>query len=162
MKRDAEGIRGFSLVEISIALGVAAFCLLAIVGLLQTGLTSEQATVGKTAAWGILSSVSADLLATAPTNTVSATYSFSFSNSSSPQTIFFNKNGIPTGSVGDAPTTESYFRASVGLQTPGTSSTAPTLARLLVTWPAIVDPQPGTWPSKASGSVEVITALRRN
>jgi uncharacterized protein (TIGR02598 family) len=162
MKRNAGEARGFSLVEISIALGVAAFCLLAIVGLLQTGLASEQATVGKTAAWGILSSVSADLLATSPTNAVSAAYGISFSNSSAPQTVFFTKNGVPTGSLGDAPTPESYFRASVGLQPPGATSTAPTLARLLVTWPAAVDPLPGTWPSKASGSVEVITALRRN
>lgn len=162
MKRTAGGARGFSLVEISIALGVAAFCLLAIVGLLQTGLASEQTTVGKTAAWGILSSVSADLHATPLTNAVSASYGLSLSNAASPQTLFFTKAGVPTGPAGNAPTAESYFRASVGLQPPGANSTAPTLARLLVTWPAIVDPQPGTWPSKASGSVEVITALRRN
>lgn len=162
MKRDAERVQGFSLVEISIALGVAAFCLLAIVGLLQTGLASEQATVGKTAAWGILSSVSADLLATSPTNAVSAAYGISFSSSSSPQTLFFTKSGAPTGPVGSAPTTESYFRASVGLQPQVANSAAPTVARLLVTWPAATDPQPGAWPSKASGAVEVTTALRRN
>lgn len=162
MKHGAEGARGFSLVEISIALGVAAFCLLAIVGLLQTGLASEQATVGKTAAWGILSSVSADLLATDSARTISSAYGIAFSNSSSPQTLYFTKAGVPTGPLGNPPTEASYFRASVGLQDPGANSVAPTIARLLVTWPAAVDPQPGTWPSKASGSVEVVTALRRN
>lgn len=162
MKQASEGARGFSLVEISIALGVAAFCLLAVVGLLQTGLASEQATVGKTAAWGILSSVSADLSATPITNTTSSAYGILFSSSPSPQTIYFTKTGVPTGPLGNAPTAESYFRASVGLQNPGANSPAPTLARLLVTWPAVVDPQPGAWPSKASGSVEVVTAFRRN
>jgi len=162
MKCVSDGARGFSLVEISIALGVAAFCLLAVVGLLQTGLASERTTVGKTAAWGVLSSVSADLSATAATNTISAVYGFSFSNSPSPQTIYFTKAGVPTGTLGNAPTAESYFRASVGLQNPGANSAAPTLARLLVSWPAAADPQPESWPTNASDSVEVLTAFRRN
>lgn len=162
MKPVPEGTRGFSLVEISIALGVAAFCLLAVVGLLQAGLTSEQATVGKTAAWGILSSVSADLLATPATNSTSPAYGISFSSFNAPQTVYFTKAGVPTGPLGNAPTPDSYFRASVGLQDPGANAVAPTLARLLVTWPAAVDPLPDTWPTKATGSVEVVTALRRN
>lgn len=162
MKRTREGMRGFSLVEISIALGVAAFCLLAVVGLLQVGLASEQTTIGKTAAWGILSSVSADLLATPATNSASPAYGISLSNATSPQTVFFTKAGVPTGPLGNAPTADSYFRASVGLQIPGANSAAPTLARLLVTWPAAVDPLPDAWPTKATGSVEVVTALRRN
>lgn len=162
MKWARKGRRGFSLVEISIALGVAAFCLLAVVGLLQVGLTSEQTTIGKTAAWGILSSVSADLLATPATNSISTTYGFSFSSTAAPQTVYFTKAGVPTGPIGLAPTADSYFRASVGLNSPGVNSAAPTFARLVVSWPAVVDPLPDAWPSRASGTVEVVTALRRN
>ena len=154
--------RGFSLVEISIALGVAAFCLLAIVGLLQTGLTSEQSTVGTTSAWGILSSAHADMASTPQTNSQSVTYGISFAQSSGPQTIFFGRDGSPTGPAGSAPTAKSYFRLSVGMNPPAVASPAPALARLLVTWPAAADPSPSEWPSHAAGSVEVVTALDRN
>ncbi len=163
MKRspDQRPPSGFSLVEISIALGIASFCLLAILGLLQTGVTSEQATVGKTAAWGILSTVLSDLNSIPATNTTSKAYKISLS-SSGPQTIYFTKAGKPTGDVGTAPTPDSYYRMSVGLAgTPATFAT-PRLTRLLVTWPAKADPVPGTWPQKASGSVEVITSLLRD
>lgn len=152
---------GFSLVEISIALGVAAFCLLAILGLLQTGVTSEQTTVGKTAAWGILSTVFSDLSSTPSDTTTSKAYNISFTGSS-PQTIYFTKAGVPTGVAGSAPSADSYYRLSVGFQKASATFASPTLARLLVTWPAKADPSPGAWPTKASGSVEVITSLLRD
>lgn len=149
---------GFSLVEISIALGVAAFCLLAILGLLQTGITSEQTTVGKTAAWGILSTVFSDLNSIPSGQTISKAYNISLTGSS-PQTIYFTKEGKP---IGNAPSQEAYYRMSVGFQNASPAFANPTLARLLVTWPANADPSPGTWPTKASGSVEVITSLLRD
>lgn len=152
---------GFSLVEISIALGVAAFCLLAILGLLQTGVTSEQATVGKTAAWGILSTAFSDLNSIPSGNTTSKAYKLSLTKSS-PQTIYFTKAGIPTGEVGSAPSADSYYCLTVGVQNPSATFASPTLTRLLVTWPAKADPAPGAWPTKASGSVEVITSLLRD
>jgi len=152
---------GFSLVEISIALGVAAFCLLAILGLLQTGITSEQTTVGKTAAWGILSTVFSDLKSIPAGDTTSTAYKLSLSQSS-PQTIYFTKAGKPTGEVGTTPTPDSYYRMSVGIEAAPPTFATPRLTRLLVTWPAKADPVPGTWPTKASGSVEVITSLLRD
>jgi uncharacterized protein (TIGR02598 family) len=148
-------------VEISIALGVAAFCLLAILGLLQTGITSEQTTVGKTAAWGILSTVFSDLNSIPADQTTSKAYNISLSTTS-PQTIYFTKAGKPTGGIGTAPTADSYYRMSVGIQGASATFATPRLTRLLVTWPAKADPVPGTWPQKASGSVEVITSLLRD
>lgn len=151
---------GFSLVEISIALGVAAFCLLAILGLLQTGITSEQTTVGKTAAWGILSTVFSDLSSTPPDETTSTAFHISFS-STNPQTLYFTKAGVPVGSINGAPPSDSYYRMCVGLQKASASFANPTLARMIVTWPAKADPTPG-WPTKANSSVEVITTLLRD
>lgn len=54
----------FSLVEVTLALGVAGFCLIAILGLLPAGLNTNQNSVRQTTANGILSSIVADLRAT--------------------------------------------------------------------------------------------------
>jgi len=153
----------FSLVEITIALGVASFCLLAIVGLLQTGLTSEKATIGQTAGGGIMSLVYSDLTATPLNVSSSPAFQISLSNQTlnTPQTIYFSESGDPTGNPGSAPTGESRFRATVGIQSP-TNAHSPALARIVVTWPAQADPQPDQWAVKASGSVEVLTALDRH
>jgi len=66
MKRSRQ-TNGFSLVEVALAIAIAVFCLVTIMGLLPVGLTSGQATAGETAANGILNEVLADLRATGPT-----------------------------------------------------------------------------------------------
>ncbi len=140
----------FSLVEVTLALGVAGFCLLAILGLLQTGLTSEKATVGQTAAGGILSAVYSDLLSTPSTTNRSPIFSLALSNQTlfAPQTVYFSEAGWTSN-----PTSTSRYRVSVGIQ----STNAGTLpVRILVSWPAAADP------TNASGAVEVVTALDRN
>ncbi len=154
----------FSLVEVTIALGVAGFCLLAILGLLQTGLTSEKATAGQTAAGGILTAVFSDIASTPATNSTTPVFQFSLANQTpaSPQTVYFSEVGEPTGNVGEPPDEDSRYRASVGIQSPPANSTAPAVARILVTWPAAADTVPNQWPTKASGSVEVVTTLDRN
>ncbi len=153
--------------EISIALGVAAFCLLAILGLLQTGITSEQTTIGKTGAWGILSSVFSDITSTPASNQKSTEYEITVATPvsqqmSSPQTIYFTKDGKPTGSVGAGPTDASYYRMSVGFKKAENTFASPQITRLVVTWPAKTDPLPTEWAAKGSSSVEVITTLLRD
>lgn len=150
--------------EVSIALGVAAFCLLAILGLLQTGLTSEKATVGQTAAAGILSSVFSDLASASSANSTTQLFKIALDgqSSASSQTIYFTEAGEPTGALGGTPTAESRYRATIGIQSPNPGVKAPTTVRILITWPAEADPIPNQWPSKASGAVEVVTALDRN
>jgi hypothetical protein len=54
----------FSLVEVTLALGVAGFCLIAILGLLPAGLNTNQNSTRQTTANGVLSSIVADLRAT--------------------------------------------------------------------------------------------------
>lgn len=63
---------GFSLIEVTIALSVAAFCLLAILGLLQTGVTTQRATTEQTAATSIATMIFSDLSAAAGTNATPA------------------------------------------------------------------------------------------
>lgn len=162
--RKAQARSAFSLVEVTIALGVAVFCLLAVVGLLQTGATNDQSTLARTAAWGMLSGVIADVNATAPTNATSPFFKVALTGQSlaTPQTLYFSETGEPTGPIGSAPNAQSRYRVSIGIQSPAANSSAPATARLLASWPAQADPLPNEWPSKAVGTVEVITAFSRN
>jgi uncharacterized protein (TIGR02598 family) len=90
---------GFSLIEVTIALSVAAFCLLAILGLLQTGITSQKATVEQTAATGIASLIFSDLSA-GGTNTT-ARFQINLTNvAGNLQTLYFDESGRPTGPIG--------------------------------------------------------------
>src|SRR5438552_17665362 len=61
MKAHARSAAGFSLVEITLALGVAAFCLIAVLGLLPVALNTQQASVNQTKAHAIISQVINDL-----------------------------------------------------------------------------------------------------
>lgn len=153
---------GFSLIEVTIALSVAAFCLLAILGLLQTGITSQRATVEQTAATGIASLIFSDLTAGGTNESPRFAFSLTNTNAGVVQTVYFNDGGKPTGDVGTPPTAESRFRASVEIRPPAAGVVAVTPVRILVSWPAAADPVPSQWPARHSGAVETWTALDRN
>jgi len=154
---------GFSLIEVTIALSVAAFCLLAILGLLQTGVTTQRATTEQTAATSIATMIFSDLSAAAGTN---ATPRFQINltpSAASPQTLFFSEGGKPTGLVGAPATSASRYRASLDVRAPASASVkSATGVRILITWPAVTDPSPTQWPTKYAGAVETWTALDRN
>lgn len=59
--------QGFSLVEITVAIGIAAFCFLVIFALLPTGLNTNQSSIQQTIAGGLVSGIVADLRAVSPT-----------------------------------------------------------------------------------------------
>ena len=63
--QNRNGIRGqskaFSLIEVVMALGICSFCLVALIGLLSQGLTTNRDTVSETEAAGIARSIAADL-----------------------------------------------------------------------------------------------------
>ena len=61
LKQSFREIAAFSLVEITLALGIAAFCLLGVLGLLTAGLQTQRTSVQQTTANEILSEVAADL-----------------------------------------------------------------------------------------------------
>src|SRR5947208_6788482 len=63
LKQSRAKTTAFSLVEVTLALGVAAFCLIAVLGLLPTGLKTQQASIQQTTANTICSQVVADLSA---------------------------------------------------------------------------------------------------
>jgi Tfp pilus assembly protein PilV len=174
---------GFSLVEVTLALGVAAFCMVTLLGLLPVGLNSNQAAIEQTVAAGIAGSIASDLRAT-PLATSSNTAPLSprfFIPLPSPSTtlvshtLFLTEDGspataTPTTSIVDKdanPAQLPVYRATVFFPavptgaSPATDRTA-TVARLLVTWPALADSKWMNPPSQFTGSVETIIALDRN
>ena len=68
-------VNAFSLVELTLALGVAAFCLLAVFGLMPLGVQTNRNATSQTAAANIMAAVIADLRATSKQYSPSKTYS---------------------------------------------------------------------------------------
>src|SRR5205807_2915078 len=63
MKHRSRASSAVSLAEVAIALGVAAFCLVAVLGMLPVGLKAQQASVQQTVANAIMSQIVDDLRA---------------------------------------------------------------------------------------------------
>lgn len=153
----------FSLIEVTLALGIAAFCLIAVFGLIPVAaLTSRNAT-SQTAATNITAGVIADLRATPTTVLTSAQYGINLpSNAGTPvdpapcssQTLYFNAQGQAASAI----SADSRYRLIVVFVRNPTGATGATYARLKVSWPAAVDPCTTT----PSGSVDMFGALDRN
>ena len=160
----------FSLVEVTLALGVAAFCLVTVAGLLSVGLQTNQRATSQTAATSILSNVIADLRATPKASTTSTQYGISIptdptlapdpqscqhcQSCSAAQTFYVNSEGQVTRSV----TTNSRYRLIVVFWKNPTGTNASTFADVKVTWPTAIDPCAST----PGGSSEVFAAFTRN
>ena len=154
MKRSA-----FSLVEVTLALGIAAFCLIAVFGLLPVGVQTNRNAISQTAATSIISSVLADVR-TGARATASATPSPLYqiiipardSSNTTPQTRYFDGAGQFTMS----PTANSRYQLNVIFPAnPGPTPTA-TYGYLKVTWPAVATP------ANASGYVQMFAAFDRS
>src|SRR5438874_2953583 len=120
MKRFSCITAAFSLVEIVIALGVAAFCLLAITGMLPIGLKTQQASVKQTTANSIISQIEGKLRAATrvPPGQEDKTDSKWLLRPHTgggpwdpqPDVLYFTNEG---NSVGSAITSDSIYRATV-------------------------------------------------
>jgi len=169
---------GFSLVEVTLALGVAAVCLLAIFGLLPIGLNSNQASVEQTTAASLTRSIVSDLRSTpvaTGTAAVSPTYQITFplttSTNSVSHTVWLDEWGAQVGVTDStataaqvaAKTSSPKYRAFITLTPPATTSAkSATFVRTVISWPAFSDPTPNTNPKNAAGTYETVTALDRN
>jgi uncharacterized protein (TIGR02598 family) len=136
----------FSLIELTLAIGIAAFCLLAVMGLIPIAVQTNRNATSQTAATNIVASVIADMRAT--TAATSPQYGITFGTA---KTLYFDSAGQFTISLG----ANSRYRARVTFPT---SPTGLSYADIRVTWPAAVDPTTTT----PSGSVEMFAAFDRN
>ncbi len=149
----------FSLVEVTLALGVAAFSLLVIFSLLPIGLQTNQRAIEEMASADILSAVAADLRATPVTNPRgNATTSTHFgigipaAGSTATTTLFFNS----VGKFASSQQADSRYRVTINFPANGGGAKTATFAILQVTWPA------GAATTNAQGAAEIFTAFDRN
>lgn len=146
MKRSVVSPSAFSLVELTLAIGIAAFCLIAVFGLMPVGVQTNRNATSQTAATNIIASVIADMRAT--TSSTSPQYGVTFGT---PRTLYFDGAGQFT-TVLDA---NSRYRVSITFPS---SPTGLSYADIRVTWPAPADPATTT----PSGQVEMFAAFDRN
>ena len=149
MKKHPRSASGFSLVEVAIALGISAFCLLALLGLLPVGEQVNRHASSQTAAVNLLDAVIADLRATPNGLTASVQYNLTFA---SPQTIYFDD----VGRFADSPTATSRYQVNITYPPGSRLSKAVTYVTLRVTWPAHAST------ANASGSVTMFAAIDRH
>ena len=162
MKPFSDHAAGFSLVEVTLALGVAGFCLIAVFGLLPVGVQTNQRALSQTAATAILSSVVADLRATPTTATTSTQYQITFGTA---KTLYFDSSGRcstdfagsikPDGSLWSPPI-QTRYQLNVTFPPNAGFTYSPTYADLNVTWPA------APTAANATGSTEIFAAFSRN
>jgi hypothetical protein len=170
-------IAGFSLVEVAVAVAVAAFCLITLIALLPTGITSNQISVEQTVATGLMSGIVADLRCTSTGTFVSPRYQIPLPHAADPATtapgytLFLKEDGSLSGTLNANadPSQSPRYRVLMNFYPPGTNaalasskSTAATRVRILITWPAVADASVAVAPSNFTGSVETVIELNRN
>ena len=155
MKTPAWFRGAFSLVEVTIALGIAAFCLVVMLGLLPAGLNANRSGLEQTAATGLAAAVAADLRTSSAQGP-----RFAFDSSTSLQTRFVFDDGTTSTNAAGSGSSPSRYRVTIQRGAAVGLSAVP--VRIFVSWPALADPLPAQWPTKYSGSVEIVTALSPN
>jgi len=135
----------FSLVEVTLALGIAAFCLIAIFGLMPVGVQTNRNATSQTAATNIIAAVVADLRATPKNSTTSSQFNIAFGTN--PRPMYFDGAGQFATTLG--------ANSRYQLNMTWTGSAGLRYADVKVTWPAAASA------ANASGSVEAFTAFDR-
>jgi uncharacterized protein (TIGR02598 family) len=157
MTRRPSRFSAFSLIEVTLALGVAAVSLLVIFSLLPIGLQTNQRSIEQTASANILSAVLADLRATPRTVATSSQFGISIppnpaTSSTSAPPLFFNSAGQSATSRQP----DSRYRMTITFPSNGGGAKTATFVDLKVTWPA------SAAVANAQGSAEMFAAFDRN
>jgi uncharacterized protein (TIGR02598 family) len=151
MRRSVISQTAFSLVEVTLALGIAAFCLIAVFGLMPVGVQTNRNATSRTAATSIITAVVADLQVTPKTPGTWTGTSLQFHITlGSDTTLYFDGAGQASIALNG----DSRYRLRITFPTTGNL----TYANLKVTWPAPVDPATAT----PSGSEEIFATLDRH
>lgn len=162
----------FSLTEVVLALGISAFCLLVLLGLLPVGLNSNQSSREETSALNIASRMIADLQSI-PKGKAAGGANQAVDGLSIPeagenggtQTVYYTETPSDldrTHNFQSSPDNNTRFRITATLTPPasasGTAQHTATCVHLLVSWPPHTDPAT----TRPAGSVATFVALDRN
>lgn len=137
---------GFTLVEVTMAIGIAAVSLLGVVALLPMGIASNRDSVNMTHAASVAEALVMDLRGTAESGT-SKLYGLTLEPNATPSLVYCKTDGTKVNEA-----MEADYRAAVTV-VPATSLHTPTTVRVVVAWPATEYPV---------NSFEALTALERN
>ena len=137
----------FSLVEVTLALGIAAFCLITIIGLVPVAVLTNRNATSQTAATNIMSSVVADLRATPKSTDTSAQFAIEFGTA---RRLYFDGSGQFSTSL------QTNSRYQVNVTWNPSPPTGMQWADVKVTWPAAATA------ANATGSTEIFAAFDRN
>jgi uncharacterized protein (TIGR02598 family) len=162
---------GFSLVELTLALGIAAFCFIAVIGIIPVGVQTNRNATSQTAATNIMAAVVTDLRATQKTKfgsarlgiTIPSDHTSGAASNCQPCAQCWN-NQTQTKYFDDAAkvvaSASARYRVTMTLvQNPSaTTTTGALFYDIRTTWPAAADPCATT----PSGSVEMLAAFDRN
>ena len=136
----------FTLVEVTLAIGIAAVSMLGVVALLPIGIASNRDSVNTTHAASLVEAVIMDLKGVADGGT-SLVYGLSMTAEEAPAVVYFKADGSKSTDV-----TAADYRASVTV-TPPAARFSPALVRVVVSWPATERP---------ANSYEALTAFVPN
>src|SRR2546423_1381650 len=138
MKRSISAARAFSLVEVTLALGIAAFCLITVFGLIPVAALTNRNATSQTAATNIMAAVISDLRATPKANSTSTQFCIPFGTAT---TLYFGSAGqsssnlagssTPCG-VAWSPAIQTRYQVNITWS----GSTLLRYADVTVTWPA--------------------------
>ncbi|MBX6325116.1 MAG: hypothetical protein IRY93_03655 [Chthoniobacterales bacterium] len=162
MKRSLSETEGFSLIELTFAIGLTAFCLLTLFAMLPLALKIQQASIQQSTASAICSHIAADLSAALrlPPGVRSKQFNLRarWTESETADVLYFAKDGtfLPGSTNAREVPADAVFRATVTYLRPSTETTS--LADISITWPAKVDPAAGGVPS---GKVGTFAAINR-
>jgi uncharacterized protein (TIGR02598 family) len=168
MKKYSKFEGGFSLVEVALALGIAAFCLVTLMALLPVGIQHYQQADSQSTMVNLATMVARDLQVTSSSSTTSPRFGFTIpiaggSASATPSTIYVDAAGASPTTIGAAPNSNSLYRISVYFNPPAISGQKmATMARIWITFPAKADSTPGTDAKNYTSMFETTIALNRN
>lgn len=143
------GMCAFSLVEVALALGVAAFCLVTVFALLPTAFNIQAESAGETGSIVIASAIESDLRATPSGTQISPQFSIAIGTTT---TLYFSSEGRSSVSLNG----ESRYRSTITFPPNPTGPRGATFATVQITWPAPASPE------RALGSRSSFVALDRN
>jgi type II secretory pathway pseudopilin PulG len=174
MNPRAHKLTAFSLVEVTLALGVAAICLVTMLGLLPAGVKTQQNSIQQTTANQILSQICSFLRADVrlPLGLYQQVcpnppdpddpchwdelHGHWLNVAQPPDTLYFTNTGKQTGNLNGAPPADAVFRVKITYN-PIPPRGGTSVANIVVSWPAAVDPPNGV----PAGSVTSLLAVNR-
>jgi type II secretory pathway pseudopilin PulG len=176
IKRPVCRTNGFSLVELTLALGVAALSLLVLLGLLPAAVKTQQRSIQQTTSNQIISQIYSFLRADVrlppgqykqvcpdpPDPNQPCQWDNlhgHWKNVATPDTLYFTNGAKQTGNINaSSPPADAVFRAKITYRLPPSETTS--VADITVTWPAAVDPDDPTT-GVPGGSVTTTIAVNR-